>query len=77
MKRFYSGISPKIKLYIPIVTGIIIAIAAITAVGLICYGSHYLYRKKQIEKDNQEVQVGYQNLARVSNYANAIFAPRR
>ena len=30
MKRFYSGISPKIKLYIPIVTGIIIAIAAIT-----------------------------------------------
>jgi methyl-accepting chemotaxis protein len=30
MKRFYSGISPKIKLYIPVVAGIIIAISAIT-----------------------------------------------
>jgi methyl-accepting chemotaxis protein len=30
MKRFYSGISPKIKLYIPIVAGIIFAFSIIT-----------------------------------------------
>jgi nitroimidazol reductase NimA-like FMN-containing flavoprotein (pyridoxamine 5'-phosphate oxidase superfamily) len=30
MIRFYSGISPKVKLYIPIVAGILFAFTAIT-----------------------------------------------